>query len=230
MEFRDMNEPQTIIFHRLIKDFYIINGKVIYKGMNYPELDRLLVSKDNSRSIMTLRRMILGQLCEVEFPMFASDEDDEPIVRKVQFTDVFQEEDISNVLKAHRYYDGEMKNTPRTFGAALKYHMEQRAMSAAELSEITKIAEATISKMVNEDESEEKHRSTKNVVAMCIALKLPPRMSYNLLDLAGCKLMNNAQDRAYSFVLDLLYQFPLELCDGIIRQLGTSSLIVERLK
>ena len=56
MEFRDMKEPQTIIFHRLIKDFYIINGKVIYKGMNYPELDRLLVSKDNSRSIVSAKK------------------------------------------------------------------------------------------------------------------------------------------------------------------------------
>lgn len=194
--------------------------------MNYPELDALFNSKEKTNEVYMFRRAIAAQLYEVEFPMIPADDEAQPIVKKLEFTDLFDGE-TSNIVKAQKYYDAEMKNTPKSFGAALKYHMEQRAMSGSELADITGIAPSTISKMVNEDITEEVHRSIKNLVAICIALKLPPKMSYNLIDLAGCKLMNNAQERAYCFALDFLYTFPLSLCDGFLMQLGAEPIITE---
>lgn len=219
----DINdEPKTIIFHRFIKDFFVIDGHIVYRGFNYAELDALLKLEGDLAYIV--RRYIVRDLYEVELPMSFSELDDPLKVKKLHFTDIFPDEPSSNIVKAHHYYDEEMKNTPRNFPDALKYHMKVRAMSGAELSEITGISQSTISKMINDDMKEEVRRSVKNLVAICIALKLPPKMSYDLLELSNVKLLNNKQERAYSFLLDFLYQCPLALCNGFLEQLGVEPL------
>ena len=223
IRFEDINdEPRTIIFHRFIKDFFVIDGHIVYRGYNYAELDALLNTKDEMARIVT--RYIVRDLYEVELPNSFAELDDPPKIKKLLFTDIFPDETTSNVVKAHHYYDEEMKNTPRNFPDALKYHMKVRAMSGADLSEITGISQSTISKMINDDMKEEVRRSVKNLVAICVALKLPPKMSYDLLELANVKLLNNRQERAYSFVLDFLYQCPLMLCNGILEQFGVEQL------
>lgn len=107
-----------------------------------------------------------------------------------------------------------------SFSELLKHYMTCKKMNNSSFSLILGISPSYISSLTNEDPFEEIRHSTKLIVAICIALNLPPCMSYNLLHLAGCDLLNNSKDRAYDFLLNYYYNSSLEECNNILTALG----------
>lgn len=102
--------------------------------------------------------------------------------------------DVKSLLREYSQFDSELKSIPTVFSKALEYHMDYRGVSGAQLADVTGIAASTISRMLNEDNEEAPNHKLKSIVDICIALKLPPVMSYNLIALAGCRLLNNRKD------------------------------------
>ena len=132
--------------------------------------------------------------------------------------------DVKALLAQYLAFDAELQSIPSSFSEALGYHMSQRKMSGAQLSSITGIAESTISKWLNENKKEVSSHKLKSMVSICIALHLPPVMSYNLIDLAGCRLLNNKKDRIYTMLLNYFYDKDLDYCDQVLEELGVKGL------
>ena len=132
--------------------------------------------------------------------------------------------DVKELLRKYNEFDSEFKAIPKTFSEALGYHMNQRNMSGAKLSDITGMTASTISKMLHEDDEEVPNHKLKSIISICIALHLPPVMSYNLIDLAGCRLLNNKKDRIYTMLLNYYYEKDIEYCDQVLEQLGMPGL------
>lgn len=131
---------------------------------------------------------------------------------------------VNNMEKEYYTHITERQNIPSSFSAILKYHMEYRNISNAQLAYILGVSPSYISSLTNEDCHEAIRHSTKLIVSICIALKLPPSMSSNLLSYAGCELLNNSKDRAYEFLLNYYFNTSIEECNRILEHLGYTPL------
>ena len=62
------------------------------------------------------------------------------------------------------------------------------------------------------------------VVALCIALQLPPWLSSELLAQAGLMLRRTKQHRAYRLILDCMFMDSLETVQNFLRTSGCEAL------
>lgn len=88
---------------------------------------------------------------------------------------------------------------PGNYCERLQYYREQKGYSLEKMEELTGISYKTI-------ERYELNRNTKKsdafMVAICIALELPPSEAYDLLDLAGLRLRDSDCHLVYAFCID----------------------------
>ena len=124
--------------------------------------------------------------------------------------------DVQYAIGQFHMYENELKGIPITFSKALKYHMEQRGVSNADLSKLLNVSPVQISYLVNESEDEVVRHTPKMIVAICVALNLSPTISLHLLELAGCSLLNNRKERVYRYIVDFLYNQSLDFVDEFL--------------
>ena len=96
---------------------------------------------------------------------------------------------------------------PVSFHEALEYMMRMQKVTIEQLEEKSSLSSRTISRLRTEERRE---YSIEQVIAICVALKLPPWMSNELLERAGLCLRRNALHRAYRFVLDCMFMDSVE--------------------
>lgn len=142
--------------------------------------------------------------------------DDVTITKVNNKLDLDSNSELKQALGQFRMYEKELKDVPVTFSKALKYHMDQRAVSSADLSKMLKVSPVQISYLVNESEDEVVRHTPKMIVAICVALNLSPTLSLNLLELAGCSLLNNRKERVYRYIVDFLYNQSLDFVDEFL--------------
>jgi len=113
--------------------------------------------------------------------------------------------------------DSFFKEPHDSFSSALKFIMEFLNVSGAKLSSMTGINTSTISKMLHEDKYNTPRHEEKTIVVICLALKVPPMISEELLRLAGCPLSkSNELHRAYLILLNFFYLDGLKVCNNFL--------------
>lgn len=96
---------------------------------------------------------------------------------------------------------------PPTFHDALTYLMKRARLSIEALESKAGISTRTITRLRNQ---ERRDYSLDHVIALCVALQLPPWLSREMLARAGFVLRPTKQHQAYQLVLDCMFMDRLE--------------------
>lgn len=95
-----------------------------------------------------------------------------------------------------------LNELPQSFHEALSYLMKSAHMTIAELEEMAMISNRTISRLRTQERRE---YSLDQIIAICIALQLPPWLSREMITKAGFVLRPTQQHQAYKMILDCMF-------------------------
>ena len=114
-----------------------------------------------------------------------------------------------------------LSSLPDTFPETLTALMARAGMTEEKLEELSGISVSTISRLRR---TERTNYSVDQVVALCIALQLPPWLSSELLSQAGLVLRRTRQHRAYRLILDCMFMDPLDTVQSFLKSSGCEEL------
>lgn len=110
---------------------------------------------------------------------------------------------------------------PLTFPDALSYLMKRAHLTIEAMEEKAGISARTISRMRTQ---ERRDYSLDQVIAICIALQLPPWLSREMIAKAGYLLRPIKQHQAYQLVLDCMFMDSVEDVQQFLVEAGCSKL------
>lgn len=97
-----------------------------------------------------------------------------------------------------------LENMPACFPAALRYVMTRFGFTQEALAFASKVSESTIGRYRN---GKVESFSEKNVVALCVAMHLPPWLSFALIAKAGFSLAATREQLAHLMILNCMYVY-----------------------
>lgn len=110
---------------------------------------------------------------------------------------------------------------PVAFSDALSYLMRRAHLTIEGMEEKAGISARTISRMRTQ---ERRDYSLDQVIAICIALQLPPWLSREMIAKAGYLLRPIKQHQAYQLVLDCMFMDSVEDVQQFLVEAGCSKL------
>lgn len=110
---------------------------------------------------------------------------------------------------------------PANFPSTLSFLMGKAGITIEELEEKSYISSRTISRLRSE---ERETYSLDQVIALCVALQLPPWLSRELLHRAGIVLRQTHQHQAYQFILDCLFMDTIDQIQAFLIDSGCKPL------
>lgn len=120
-----------------------------------------------------------------------------------------------------------MKDLPADFGGALKGLMKWRDVTNQELSDLTNLGLEAISKMRNN----KTEPTLESVIAICVALKLPPVLSRYLIELSGRSLRtNNQKEMLYEIILSSTASWTVAKCNDLLVKNNYKELVADKNK
>jgi len=102
---------------------------------------------------------------------------------------------------------------PRDFGSALSWLIKWRKLSNEKLAEKSLVHAKTIQRLRNNPDPDCK---AETVIAICIGLQLYPKISLELLGLAGITLKNSEKDILYFHILKTRYKSTIHECNELL--------------
>lgn len=114
-----------------------------------------------------------------------------------------------------------LNDMPNSFPKALCYVMRLSGFTKEALAYESKVSESTIGRYRT---GKVKHYSEKNVVALCVAMHLPPWLSFKLIGKAGFSLAATREQQAYLMVLSCMYMRPVDEVNDYLRERGSDLL------
>lgn len=114
-----------------------------------------------------------------------------------------------------------LNDMPNSFPKALCYVMRLSGFTKEALAYESKVSESTIGRYRT---GKVKHYSEKNVVALCVAMHLPPWLSFALIAKAGFSLAATREQQAYSMVLSCMYMRSVDEVNDYLRERGSDLL------
>lgn len=114
-----------------------------------------------------------------------------------------------------------LNDMPNSFPKALCYVMRLSGFTKEALAYESKVSESTIGRYRT---GKVKHYSEKNVVALCVAMHLPPWLSFKLIGKAGFSLAATREQQAYSMVLSCMYMRSVDEVNDYLRERGSDLL------
>lgn len=120
-----------------------------------------------------------------------------------------------------------LNELPLSFHEALIYLMKQAHMTIERLEEGAGISARTISRLRTE---ERRDYSLDQVIAICIALHLPPWLSREMIAKAGFLFRPIQQHRAYQLVLDCMFMDTLDDVQKFLVESGCNKLRLSSLE
>ena len=114
-----------------------------------------------------------------------------------------------------------LNDMPNSFPKALCYVMRLSGFTKEALAYESKVSESTIGRYRT---GKVKHYSEKNVVALCVAMHLPPWLSFKLIGKAGFSLAATREQQAYLMVLSCMYMRSVDEVNDYLRERGSDSL------
>ena len=110
-----------------------------------------------------------------------------------------------------------LDNLPRTFPKALCSVMELAGMTIEELEWTSKVSRRTISRYRT---GETKNYSEDKIVAMCVAMRLPPWLSRELIKAAGVGLSETPHQRTCMMILNCMYTSSIDEVQVLLSSYG----------
>lgn len=104
-----------------------------------------------------------------------------------------------------------------TFNDMIVKLMDSRNVSIGQLAESTGLSDETIKNMRNDPD---RHFAIESIVAVCIALHLPPETSARLIDSSPAKFMNSVEMSAYRYVLNFCYTQEVKTVNRFLVEAG----------
>lgn len=114
-----------------------------------------------------------------------------------------------------------LDNLPRTFPKALCYVMDLVDVTIEWLAEASQVSDRTISRYRT---GKAKSYSEDKVVAMCVAMRLPPWLSRELIKAAGVGLSETSRQRTCMMILDCMYTASVDEVQAILSRYGEDTL------
>lgn len=114
-----------------------------------------------------------------------------------------------------------LNDMPNSFPKALCYVMKLSGFTKEALAYESKVSESTIGRYRT---GKVKHYSEKNVVALCVAMHLPPWLSFELIAKAGFSLDATREQQAYLMVLSCMYMRSVDEVNDYLRERGSDLL------
>lgn len=114
-----------------------------------------------------------------------------------------------------------LNDMPNSFPKALCYVMRLSGFTKEALAYESKVSESTIGCYRT---GKVKHYSEKNVVALCVAMHLPPWLSFKLIGKAGFSLAATREQQAYLMVLSCMYMRSVDEVNDYLRERGSDLL------
>lgn len=114
-----------------------------------------------------------------------------------------------------------LNDMPNSFPKALCYVMRLSGFTKEALAYESKVSESTIGRYRT---GKVKHYSEKNVVALCVAMHLPPWLSFKLIGKAGFSLAATREQQAYLMVLSCMYMRSVDKVNDYLRERGSDLL------
>ncbi len=97
------------------------------------------------------------------------------------------------------------------------WHPESQALAFE-----SKVSESTIGRYRT---GKVKHYSEKNVVALCVAMHLPPWLSFKLIEKAGFALAETEEQQAFMTVLTCMFMKSIDEVDEYLKVRGNEPLV-----
>ena len=91
-----------------------------------------------------------------------------------------------------------LRELPACFSDTLDYHMKRNGITCDKLCELTDISEATVTRYRSKDCS---HYKLSIVILICIALRLNPILSFDLVRKAGFNFTGSLEHTAYQMLI-----------------------------
>ena len=114
-----------------------------------------------------------------------------------------------------------LEELPAGFAGTLECHLKRCHITTNQLSELTNLSIATITRYRTDNET---HRKLSAVVLICLALKLNPVLSLDLVKKAGFSFTCSTKHTAYQMLLMLSPVPPIEQCNEFLIFLGLDPL------
>lgn len=114
-----------------------------------------------------------------------------------------------------------LENMPACFPVALRYVMTRFGFTQEALAFESKVSESTIGRYRN---GKVESFSEKNVVALCVAMHLPPWLSVALIAKAGFSLAATKEQLAHLMILNCMYMRSIDEVNEYLRERGNASL------
>lgn len=115
-----------------------------------------------------------------------------------------------------------LDNLPRSFPKALCYVMKLAHVTIERLAEASRVSDSTISRYRRTGQVES--YSADKIVAMCVAMRLPPWLSRELIKAAGFGLSETERQRTCMMILDHLYTASIDEVQAILSSYGEDAL------
>ena len=115
-----------------------------------------------------------------------------------------------------------LNNMPNGFPKALCYVMKLSGFTKEALAYESKVSESTIGRYRT---GRVKHYSEKNVVALCVAMHLPPWLSFRLIGKAGFAQAETEEQQSFMTVLNCMYMKSVDEVDEYLKARGSEPLI-----
>ena len=113
-----------------------------------------------------------------------------------------------------------LDSLPRSFPKALCCVMELAGMTIEELAEASQVSDRTISRYRT---GETKSYSEDKIVAMCVAMRLPPWLSRELIK-AGVGLSETSRQRTCMMILNCMYTASIDEVQVLLSSFGEDPL------
>ena len=114
-----------------------------------------------------------------------------------------------------------LDNLPRSFPKALCYVMNLVDVTIEWLAETSQVSDRTISRYRT---GKAKSYSADKIVAMCVAMRLPPWLSRELIKAAGFGLSETPRQRTCMMILDYMYTTSLDEVQEWLESFGDEAL------
>jgi hypothetical protein len=120
-------------------------------------------------------------------------------------------------LEEARSADKLMAELPGSFGKSLVMIMTWRKITVEKLAEASLLDTRMIQRMRNDNEQA---WSIRRMVALCIGLKLPPYMSFHLIEKAGLTFKHGEEQITLRHILSTRYNSTIHECNDLLAEAG----------
>ncbi len=110
-----------------------------------------------------------------------------------------------------------LNELPGSFSGSLRYHMAQKGYTEELLAEEADVSVSTVKQY---RQKEDKEKTLKTVIALCIGMHLHPWLTEDLIRKAGLTLKATKMDGALRFLYTFHYKDTIDECNKYLRSQG----------